>query len=534
MVPVYTFLANFLPNPGEPAAACFDRLVARSLRTTADHYARPAPWPPTDGVPVDPAPRHELVATRERIDADHELFTLDWTQPGADAARLTCGVELARTRLGIQGRIALRVAAEGFGVAPVSAAPFRPELVDVLCAEATTLVGGRPLPATVERIPPAFVPAFAEDLLLDPRRTLPVVVLSPKPDTLRPIVDPARVLDEVYGLAHVAELTVPASTFALTNRVGKEWSCFLGAVRVYWPGLDPETGDFRRHPIFFPDSYPPGPDTDRRLPADILRRIAAAAHVRFADAGFVRQARAALDKKRQDAVQAKIAELAAGAEESREWLRLLETAWDENRRLKETVELTRLEIADVREQLAAQKEQWATVEVEIAAARAAVDRERVTSDRLRTRVLQGMRRVADAVDLAREEFRDTLEFLPDAAKSAADSPYQHPLRVFELFRALDDAMREIQARGHLGEPLYARLKRAGFEYKDNISMTAEGKFGDEYRFAYRGERVVFANHVTLGASHNPQDCLSAHWYRDDARKRFVVGWCGKHRTNTKT
>jgi hypothetical protein len=106
--------------------------------------------------------------------------------------------------------------------------------------------------------------------------------------------------------------------------------------------------------------------------------------------------------------------------------------------------------------------------------------------------------------------------------------------VYDLFAALATVMRDVQARGRLGESLYDALKRTGFEYKDRISMTAEGKFGDEYTFLYKGARVLFGNHVTLGKSHNPQDCLSVHWVRDDDRKRFVVGWCGKHRTNTRT
>ena len=63
---------------------------------------------------------------------------------------------------------------------------------------------------------------------------------------------------------------------------------------------------------------------------------------------------------------------------------------------------------------------------------------------------------------------------------------------------------------------------------------AKGKFGNEYTFQYEGQPLLFENHVTLGRSHNPQDCLSVHWLRDDDRKRFVVGWCGKHRTNTRT
>src|SRR5439155_25645737 len=173
----------------------------------------------------------------------------------------------------------------------------------------------------------------------DPGRPLPLVLLTPHPDTGGPIVDPERLLDEILGLAPVVELSTGDATFALTRRLGKEWSCFWGAVRIYWPGLNPGADDFRRHPIFFPDQYPPGFAADVELPRDVLRRLAAWANHRFAEAPLVRQARAALEKKQQAAVQARIAELAAGAEQAREWQRPLEAAWDANRRLADELAL---------------------------------------------------------------------------------------------------------------------------------------------------------------------------------------------------
>ena len=191
-------------------------------------------------------------------------------------------------------------------------------------------------------------------------------------------------------------------------------------------------------------------------------------------------------------------------------------------------------MAEVRDELAAQQEQWTTVEAEITAARSEASAAKAGAAAVRAFALDRLRRVDEAVGLSRAEFPDTLSFLPDALKSAADSPYQQPRKVYELFRALDEVVRVIRARGSLGESLFDALRRHGFEYKDNISGTAEGKFGDEYRFVYQGERVLFKNHVTIGASHNPQDCLSVHWYRDDVAGRIVVGWCGKHKTNTKT
>jgi hypothetical protein len=421
----------------------------------------------------------------------------------------------------------------GGGIAPAAVEPFRPWVVDRWCERAAPrVVGGEAVPAAVRRVSARFVAGMADDLLLAPTRTLPLVVLAPMPDD-QPLLDPELLREAAFGLAHVVELVGKDATFELTRRVGKEWSCFHGAVRIYWP--QPTLGDdFRRHPLFFPAAYPPGPATDARLPRDVLARLCSAAHARFAAAPLVQHARAKLDQAKQAAVQRQIAELTAGAAESRQWLALLEAAWEDNRKLKEELELARLEAGELRQERDDLREQWATVAPEMAAAEDAAVRAEAITRRYRDRVLQGLRKVGEAVDLAADEFGHTLRFLPSALRSAADSPYQYPDRVYKLFRALDEIGRSARTRGGLGESVFDALRRHGFEYKPHISVTSEGKYGSEYTFEYAGQRRVFDHHVTLGSSHNPRECLSVHWVRDEANGWFVVGWCGRHLTNTKT
>lgn len=529
MTPVYSLVLAFDPKGGDTPAGCFDKLVTAAVGWVEE--AIPGSRVRTDGTTESFAAGETVTASRERIDPAHDLFTLEWTRI-TEGVRLVCGVELARTPVGIQGRAAVRAA--GAGLAPPQPVdPARPGVIDRWCEAAVgRVVGGEEVPAAVRRVSARFVPGFIEDLLLAPNRTLPAVVLAPMPDD-RPLVDPEVLLDAVFGLAHVVELTTKDATFMLTDRVGKEWSCFHGAVRIYWP--QPTLGDdYRRHPLFFPAAYPPGPEADARLPRDVLARLCAAAHARFADAPLVRAARAAQEKQKQAAVQRQIAELSAGAAESKEWLALLESAWADNKRLRDDLELARLELAEVRAERDDLREQWKTVAPEMAAAEDAAVRAEAVTKRYRDRILKGMKKVSDAVDLAADEFADTLRFLPSALHAAADSPYQHPVRVYELFRALDEVARGLRARGELGESLYDALRRHGFEYKPHISVTSEGKYGDEYTFEYGGRKHLFENHVTLGSSHSPRECLSAHWLRDEAAGRFVIGWCGRHKTNTKS
>jgi len=522
---LYAFQATFTPRSGQARAdreACFDAL-AFATRSWATQMKMQSP--DGGGLPV--------VADRA-IDAERRLFTLTTSYPlePGEPWRYVCEVGLAVTTVGIQGHVIVRVGRARDDGSTARYEPFRPGVVDRLLSLAHAhAFGGEAIPLLAARYDVAAVPQLVEQLLLNPARQLPLVVLAPA-ESGRPLVDAAVVMEELLGLAHVAELASRQATFALTDRVGKFWSCFNGAARIYWPKVTLDDS-YKSHPIFFPGDYPPGDATDDRLPLDIHRKVIAATLRRTLEAPLVTHLRALAERQAKSQIELRLSELAAGVAEGREFMAALEKAWSENRALVDEVQLARAEADELRASLAAVEEQWATVSAEIAQAQAAAQAERRAADRYRAKYLAGMRRVREAVALAQEEFAETLVFLPSALKSADDSPYHDPSRVFTLFAALDAAGRAVKSRGGLGEELHAVLLRSGFEYKPHISMTSEGKHGNEYHFVHNGERKLFENHVTIGGSHNPQECLSVHWRRDSA-ERFVVGWCGKHLTNTRT
>ena len=522
---VYAFQATFTPRSGQARAdreACFETLTF-TTRSWATQMMLESP---------EGGGRPKVADAV--VDAERRVFTLTAAYPldPAEPWRYVCEVGLAVTPVGLQGHVIVRVVRARDDGSTVRYQPFRPGVVDRLLSLAHAhAFGGEAIPPAAARYDATAVPRLVDELLLNPARRLPLVVLAPA-ESGRPLVAADLVMEELLGLAHVAELASRQATFALTDRVGKFWSCFNGAARVYWPKLTLDDS-YRQHPIFFPGDYPPGADTDERLPLDIHRKVIAAALRRTVEAPLVTQLRAAADRQVQGQNEARLAELAKGVAEGREFMAALDQAWTENRALADELQLVRAELAELREGHAATEEQWATVSADIAQAQAAAHAERRAAERYRLKYLAGMKKVREAVALAQDEFAETLVFLPSALKSADDSPYNDPARLFALFAALDGVAHAVKSRGGLGEELHAVLLRAGFEYKPHISMTSEGKHGDEYHFVHHGERKLFENHVTLGGSHNPQECLSVHWRRDGP-ERFVVAWCGKHRTNTRS
>lgn len=141
--------------------------------------------------------------------------------------------------------------------------------------------------------------------------------------------------------------------------------------------------------------------------------------------------------------------------------------------------------------------------------------------------------VIQVVELAIEKYPKTLLFLDSAKYSAANSPYRHPKRVARLFEVLHELVAKWQKNKNIGRPWKSALKEKGFDYKERISPTSRGKYADDYTFMYEGKKMLFENHVTIGAK-QANNCISVHWLRDERKKIFVIGICGRHGTTTRS
>jgi len=143
--------------------------------------------------------------------------------------------------------------------------------------------------------------------------------------------------------------------------------------------------------------------------------------------------------------------------------------------------------------------------------------------------------VADAVRRASMELSSPLVFLDSAISSAMDSPFKDAPKVYRFFEALWLVASEWRDNGgRLGTTWAKAMERHRFpDVREHISQTAEGKWGEEYRFLYKGTKRLFEKHVTFGAK-QADKCLSIHWYCDEVDLVLVIGHCGRHLTNTST
>lgn len=131
--------------------------------------------------------------------------------------------------------------------------------------------------------------------ILNPGRTVPIVVISSSSDGLAlPRLD-ENLDDDLAGLANVFTIDADAA-WALTDDFGRLRSCYNGAVRVYWPRFQ-RADDPYRHPLWtaqhlgtFDDDIGQARERFRRQLRTILMRAAAVSVVRPREIDDIRSA----------------------------------------------------------------------------------------------------------------------------------------------------------------------------------------------------------------------------------------------------
>lgn len=124
-----------------------------------------------------------------------------------------------------------------------------PRFLRDFIAHHTLIDAGVPATATSHFVTDTDTLKSLLDLLLSVERILPVIVLTPLPDTTTYAIDPAKLARDTQGLAHVYCLPA-ALTFELSDLVGKPLSVFHGAVRTYYPGFSLRSNPWQHHLVF--------------------------------------------------------------------------------------------------------------------------------------------------------------------------------------------------------------------------------------------------------------------------------------------
>ncbi len=133
--------------------------------------------------------------------------------------------------------------------------------------------------------------------------------------------------------------------------------------------------------------------------------------------------------------------------------------------------------------------------------------------------------VAAALATAEALFPDRLVVLRSARGAAEDSPFKHPLRVFEVLTMLAMFGR---SDAELAPALAKALGQIA-QWRPKDSPETVTTFGDKRTwFDEAGEAKLYGRHVTIGGSVNASRCLQI-YYDVLSDGRVEIAWCGEHR-----
>jgi transcriptional regulator NrdR family protein len=148
-----------------------------------------------------------------------------------------------------------------------------------------------------------------------------------------------------------------------------------------------------------------------------------------------------------------------------------------------------------------------------------------------------LRALEEAVRLAEEKWRDSLEILPSAHRSARNyDKWRDADRAFELLDLLGECAFERmvdKSNRRVGPTLDQMLKQRqrGFEYAPTESKETMERYERERTFSGRdGKKWVCKQHLKIGTHGGAERLLRIYFCEDPATGRIVIGHVGEHLT----
>jgi hypothetical protein len=349
-------------------------------------------------------------------------------------------------------------------------------------------------------------------------RTLPIVAVSERDGfLLHPNLD-EDISYDLSGLATVASLNEVAS-WSLTRRFGREWSCFNGAVRIYWPPTSAGLGNAFNHPLWTAERLLEVGHGDTKEAADVARkimrnRIMSVASFAIPEPSIIHQITSAhrqeqLDRIKQDS--------SSQAVKLAEWEELATSYSDQ---------LVKLE-----KELASRQEMIERLKVDLQNQQ--LMREYSTSrgsDEVLPENVEPPKTVAQAYEKARAEFSKDLHFGGDVELGIQklDPAAGPPQKIYEQLATLADAAKH-KRTNTLGRNLQAWLTERGVNCSGEDEITRKNEAARRRRtWKTASGTSVFDFHLKPNDGTSPDKCVRVYCEWDGTLKKYVIGYIGRH------
>ncbi len=389
------------------------------------------------------------------------------------------------------------------------------------------------------------------DLLIDRRRTLPVILLT-QPDKYQCpvrmsnyVLDEALLAKKTQGMAHVVCMPMDLG-YKWTDMIGKVWSAFHGAVRTYYPRLDFDEDSPFRHPRVLPDRILfyryDEQEAENAFASFLIDKMAEHAAAKSVDWGkclFFADARTrstevlheqikeemrqryqtdigdtlqaqidALQKAHDERITALKANIEEAQEETREYHDLAEGYKQEAERYKRDNRSLQLRNDKLRTAIRAKTGKSADAEIEIPG------------------------NYDDMPEWVEEHLAGQLVLHPRARQGIKKAEYSNISVVYKSLLLLACEYRDMRL-GHSDakEAWENGLERLGLHNGGSITKARADEQGETYYVRYpldSNQRRFLELHLCSKSTKDDRYCLRIYFFWDEDGNQVVVGWLPSH------
>lgn len=259
MAVIWRYQFEIQPGNGQTSQTCHTEVRDMLAAWVRGSFRPPEALPPQllfDGAWVSPSAGQQIQTDQGECDT-HRLATLEWIVPEPPAAEylFQLSAVLAADKQAVEASLLLQylprtfaLREQFFSLREPNPLAQLPSLLSKLLRDWPCRIEGWPLGQCAQRLSKHEVDSFVQEVLVNPKRVLPVVLLYGGRSLSFADVDLAKAQNSLQALAQVAVLHDEAAAVRLANLLGMERSLYGGVLRMYWPGFTRQASA-QRHPL---------------------------------------------------------------------------------------------------------------------------------------------------------------------------------------------------------------------------------------------------------------------------------------------
>ncbi|MEQ8846104.1 hypothetical protein [Botrimarina sp.] len=346
---------------------------------------------------------------------------------------------------------------------------------------------------------------FAEFVWSD-QRSLPVVAVSNEYGAdLHPGIC-NDLASDLVGLAIVASIDQEAS-WCLTTTKTKEWSVYGGAIRLYWPGIQPTSSPFDHHKLWTAQKLMWNTDSTQHAASRLRNQLRKTI---LAQSAFSVPRNANIDRVLRASRSEEIAALKSKA-----------SSVNDFNEINEKLELRVIELEEERDAATARADSLAE---------ALQFSQIAQQDSIAPETEAPPSTVTEAVELAKKRYSETLLFgddVPTGIESLAPNAGP-PQKILDCLFTLHEL-----AVAHASGPLGQNVSKWVADRGCPCSGESETIKNSPAEMAKRTWKVsaehsqTFELHQKPSTATSPDHCVRIYFEYDPSMKKTVVGWVGR-------